>query len=164
MKEIGESFREARETIGISKSEVIKDLNITESQLDNLEDGNINAFKDVFFLKETIKKYAKYLNLDEDDIIDKFNDFMFNYTSRIPVEDILEQTREIKILESKNNENRIVSPYTVKRKKTNGIKYAIIYIISVIILVILVILIVKHFTDKQEKNNYIINNIVEMEM
>ena len=33
MKEIGESFKEARETIGISKSEVIKDLNITESQL-----------------------------------------------------------------------------------------------------------------------------------
>ena len=89
MKEIGESFREARETIGISKTEVIKDLNITESQLDNLEDGNINAFKDVFFLKEIIKKYSKYLNLDEDDIMDKFNDFMFGYTSRIPIEDIL---------------------------------------------------------------------------
>ena len=93
MKEIGESFREARETIGISKTEVIKDLNITESQLDNLEDGNINAFKDVFFLKEIIKKYSKYLNLDEDEIMDKFNDFMFGYTSRIPIEDILEQTR-----------------------------------------------------------------------
>ena len=164
MKEIGESFREARETIGISKSEVIKDLNITESQLDNLEDGNINAFKDVFFLKETIKKYAKYLNLDEDEIIDKFNDFMFNFTSRIPVEDILEQTREINILESKNTENKIVSPYTVKRKKTNGIKYALIYIISVIVLAILVILIVKHFTDKQEKSINTINYIVEREM
>ena len=66
MKDIGNSFRNARETIGISKSEVIKDLDITESQLDNIEDGNINAFKDIFFLKETIKKYAKYLNLDED--------------------------------------------------------------------------------------------------
>ena len=55
MKEIGEAFKEARETIGISKSEVVKDLNITESQLDNLEDGNFNAFRDVFFLKDTIK-------------------------------------------------------------------------------------------------------------
>jgi cytoskeletal protein RodZ len=164
MKEIGESFKEARETIGISKSEVIKDLNITESQLDNLEDGNINAFKDVFFLKETIKKYTKYLNLDEDEIMDKFNDFMFNYTSRIPVEDILEQTREINILESKNSENKIVSPYTIKRKKSNGIKYAIIYIISVIILVILVILIVKYFTDKNEKNINSIDYIIEREM
>ncbi len=166
MKEIGESFKEARETIGISKSEVIKDLNITESQLDNLEDGNINAFKDVFFLKETIKKYTKYLNLDEDEIMDKFNDFMFNYTSRIPVEDILEQTREINIQESKNSENKIVSPYTIKRKKNNGIKYALIYIISVIILVVLVILIVKYFTDKDDNKNNIntMNYIVEKEI
>jgi cytoskeletal protein RodZ len=164
MKEIGESFKEARETIGISKSEVIKDLNITESQLDNLEDGNINAFKDVFFLKETIKKYTKYLNLDEDEIMDKFNDFMFNYTSRIPVEDILEQTREINILESKNSENKIVSPYTIKRKSRNGIKYAIIYILSVIILVILVILIVKYFTDQKVQELNRLDYIVEKEM
>jgi cytoskeletal protein RodZ len=163
MKEIGESFKEVRETIGISKSEVIKDLNITESQLDNLEDGNINAFKDVFFLKETIKKYAKYLNLEEDEIMDKFNDFMFNFTSRIPVEDILEQTREINLMESKNTENKIVSPYTLKKKK-NGIKYAIIYIISVIILVVLVMLIVKYFTDKEEKSINSIDYIIEREM
>ena len=162
MKVIGDSFKEAREVIGISKDEVIKDLNITESQLDNLEDGNINAFKDVFFLKETIKKYAKYLNLDEDEIMDNFNDFMFSYTSRIPVEDILEQTREIKILESKNDENKIVSPYTIKRKTTSGVKYAIIYIISVIILVVLVILIVKYVTDKQlgvEELNYLVERM-----
>ena len=161
MKDIGNSFRNARETIGISKSEVIKDLDITESQLDNIEDGNINAFKDVFFLKETIKKYAKYLNLDEDEIMDNFNDFMFNYTSRIPVDEILEQTREIKILESKNDENKIVSPYTVKRKKSN-VKYVLIYTFAVIILIVLVILIVKYVTDeKVEKKEYY--NIVERE-
>ena len=165
MKEIGNNFREARETIGISKDEVIKDLNITESQLDNLEDGNINAFKDVFFLKETIKKYAKYLNLDEDEIMDDFNDFMFSYTSRIPVDDILEQTREIEILESKNDENKVVSPYTMRKKKSarNSIKYAIIYIISVIVLVILVILIVKYVTDKKVETfdlNYISERMI----
>ncbi len=150
MKEIGESFKEARETIGISKEEVVKDLNITESQLDNLEDGNVNAFKDVFFLKETIKKYAKYLNLDEDDIMDKFNDFMFGYTSRIPVEDILEQTREIKIIERQSDENKVVSPYTLKKKK-NNYKYMIIYIVSLLILLVLVILIVKYTTDQRNE-------------
>ena len=159
MKEIGESFKEARETIGISKSEVIKDLNITESQLDNLEDGNINAFKDIFFLKDTIKKYSKYLNLDEDDIMDKFNEFMFSFTSRIPINDILEQTREIKLLEKQNEVNKVVSPYTIKRKKKSNVKYIIIYVISVIILIALVILIVKFVTDKQMNTlNY---NIVE---
>jgi len=151
MKEIGEKFKEARESIGISKDEVIKDLNITESQLDNLEDGNINAFKDVFFLKETIKKYAKYLNLDEDEIIDSFNDFMFGYTSRIPVDDILEQTREIQILESKNDENKIVSPYTIKRKK-NNYKYMIIYIVSIVIVIILALLIIKYATDSKKES------------
>ena len=159
MKEIGQSFKEARETIGISKDEVIKDLNITESQLDNLEDGNINAFKDVFFLKETVKKYAKYLNLDEDEIMDNFNDFMFNYTSRIPVEDILEQTRELKELEKLKDDNKIVSPYTRKRKESN-FKYIVIYTVAVIVLIILVVLIVKYVTDKQiETLNYI--NLIE---
>ena len=162
MKEIGESFKEARETIGISKEEVIKDLELTESQLDNLEDGNINAFKDVFFLKETIRKYAKYLNLNEDEIMDKFNDFMFGYTSRIPIEDILEQTREINILERQNEENKIVSPYTLKRKK-NNLKYIIIYVVSVIVLVILVILIVKYLTDKKIETKTYIDYTVEKE-
>lgn len=160
MKEIGESFREARETIGISREEVIKDLNITLSQLDNLEDGNANAFKDVFFLKDTIKKYSKYLNLDEDEIMDKFNDFIFGYTSRIPVSDILEQTREIKILEKQNEENKVVSPYTIKRKN-NNFKYIIIYIISVICLVFLVLLIINYITSEKEEMFQNSFNIVE---
>ena len=162
MKEIGQSFKEARETIGISKEEVIKDLNITESQLENLEDGNINAFKDVFFLKETIKKYSKYLNLDEDEIMDQFNDFMFGYTSRIPIDDILEQTREINILETKNLENKVVSPYTLKRKK-NNLKYVIIYSVSVLILIVLVIIIVKYLTDKKVETINNLDFIIERE-
>ena len=95
--------------------------------------------------------------------MDKFNDFMFGYTSRIPIEDILEQTREINIIEKQNEVNKIASPYTVKRKKKSGLKYAIIYIVSVIILVILVVLIVKFITDKTTKealnNNYIVEKM-----
>lgn len=156
MKEIGESFKEARSTIGISKEEVTKDLGITESQLDNLEDGNINAFKDVFFLKEIIKKYAVYLNLDEDDIMDKFNDFIFGYTSRIPISDILEKTREINIAEIKNAENKIVSPYT-KKKENKTFKYIILYTLVVLIIVVLVIILVKTIVDKDEKS--FVNNV-----
>ena len=160
MKEIGESFKEARETIGISKSEVIKDLNITESQLENLEDGNANAFKDVFFLKETIKKYAIYLNLDEDEIIDKFNDFIFGYTSRITINDILEQTKEFKILEKQKEDNKIVSPYTIKRKNNNT-KYIIIYVVSIIVLIMLVFMIIKFITDRDVNTKVIYDNLIE---
>lgn len=160
MKEIGQSFREARETIGISKEEVLKDIGLSESQLDNLEDGNVNAFKDVFFLKDTVKKYSKYLNLDEDEIMDKFNEFIFGYTSRIPVNDILEKTREFEVLEAKNDVNKIVSPYTMpKKKKNSGLKYILIYSVAVIVLIVLVILIIKFVTDKNTNNLDYINNI-----
>jgi cytoskeletal protein RodZ len=147
VKDIGESFKEAREEIGISKDEIIRDLNITMGQLDNLEDGNANAFKDVFFLKDLVKKYAKYLNLDEDEIVSKFNDFIFGYTSRIPVEDILEQTREIRILEKKSNNPKIVSPYTkvISESKT---KYIVLYISGIIVLIILVFFIIAFINTK----------------
>ena len=151
MKEIGESFKKARETIGISKEEVIKDLNITESQLDNLEDGNVNAFKDIFFLKETIRKYSRYLNLDEEENIDKFNDFIFNYTSRIPIEEILEQTKEIEVLENQKGENKIVSPYTIKRKKSK-LKWTILYSLIVLVVVLIIILLIKFITDTRISN------------
>ena len=56
MKDIGTKFQEKREEIGIKLEEAAKDLDITVAQLENLEDGNVNAFKDIFFLKELIKK------------------------------------------------------------------------------------------------------------
>ena len=81
MKDIGTKFQEKREEIGIKLEEAAKDLDITVAQLENLEDGNVNAFKDIFFLKELIKKYVTYLNLDENEIMEDFNDFVFDFTS-----------------------------------------------------------------------------------
>ena len=88
MKDIGTIFKEKREEIGIKEDEAAKDLNITIPQLENLEDGNINAFKDIFFLKDLVKKYAIYLNVDEESIMEDFNDFVFDFTSKIPVQEI----------------------------------------------------------------------------
>ena len=147
MKEIGESFRIARCNIGLSKEEVVKDLNITLGQLDNLEDGNANAFKDIFFLKDIVKKYAIYLNLDSNEIINKFNDFIFGYTSRIPIEDILEQTREFNMIEKKSNNDKVVSPYT-KVKNDYKIKYIVLYVLGVLLLIIIVFLLVIYIANK----------------
>ncbi len=153
MKEIGESFKQARETIGISKEEVIKDLNITESQLDNLEDGNANAFKDVFFLKEIIRKYSKYLNLDEEENINKFNDFIFDYTSRIPIDEILQQTREISFQENEKGENKISSPYTLKQNNRNT-KKIILYFVMIVSIIVLILFLIKYLISRsQEKTN-----------
>ena len=138
MKDIGMSFREARESIGISKSEVVKDLEITESQLDNLEDGNANAFKDIFFLKDLIKKYSVYLNLDEDKIMDSFNSFIFSYTSRIPVDEIMEKTKEINLKE-KNEGDKVKSPYTIRKAKKD-VKKTYLFLILAFVFILFVMI------------------------
>ena len=96
MNEIGEMLKEARESSGVSLNEASKDLDIKVEMLENIEDGRTGAFKDIFELKEYITSYAKYLGLDEKAIIDEFNEYMFEYTSKIPVKDI-EKTIELKL-------------------------------------------------------------------
>ena len=56
-------------------------------------DGDGHIVYDVFSfkdLKDYIEKYAKYLGLDKDEIIDSFNTFMFERTSKIPMDKIEE--------------------------------------------------------------------------
>lgn len=140
MKDIGDRFKEKREEIGISMEEAAEDLGITMAQLDNLEDGNANAFKDIYFLKELVSKYAKYLNIDEDSVMEEYNDFIFNFTSRIPVKEI-----EAKMKEQKQSDfeeiksKKINSPYT--RKKAVKKKLNIIYLYLAIVLIIAVLLV-----------------------
>ena len=159
MKEIGLSFKEARETIGVSKEEVCKDLGLTVAQLDNLEDGNANAFKDIFFLKETIQKYSKYLNLNTDKIMNEFNDFVFDFTSKIPVKEIEQRVEEIKEEEKENEPKKIISPYTKKKPKKdkNKRKVFLIYLFSIIIVITIVFLIVALISLNFKEQSVVIN-------
>ena len=88
MNEIGEELQYARESSGVSLNEASKDLGIKVEILENIEDGRTGAFKDIFELKEYISSYAKYLGLDEQELIDEFNEYMFEYTSKIPIKEI----------------------------------------------------------------------------
>lgn len=128
MNEIGEELHYARESSGVSLSEASKDLNIKVEILENIEDGRTGAFKDIFELKENISNYAKYLGLNDKEIIDRFNEYMFEYTSKIPIKEI-EKTIELKIKEEKKEEDEISSPYTKKNKKYNTWVYVVIYAI-----------------------------------
>lgn len=161
MKDIGTKFQEKREEIGIKLEEAAKDLDITVAQLENLEDGNVNAFKDIFFLKELIKKYATYLNLDENEIMEDFNDFVFDFTSRIPVEEIEEKVKEIVSQNEKETRKKISSPYT--RKKVRKAKMKPVYFFSVItvILVCVTFILLNIFLNKQREFNYLGSEIYE---
>ena len=88
MKEIGEKLKEAREDMGVSINEVAEDLKMRPSQIQNIEEGNMDAFKDIFYLKYFIRDYAKYLGLSYEDMVDDFNEYLFDYTSKISLDDI----------------------------------------------------------------------------
>jgi len=117
LNEIGELLRTTREDSGVSIEEASNDLEIKTLVLENIEDGNIGCFKDIFVLKDYIYNYAKYLGLDPDKIIDEFNEYLFEYTSKIPLEDIEKAMKEQK--KEDLPEKKIVSPYTTSTKKVN---------------------------------------------
>ena len=88
MKEIGTKLKETREENGVSVEEVAEDLKMRPSQIISIEEGKKEDFKDVMTLKYFIRDYAKYLGLDGEKMVDEFNEFLFDFTSKIPVEDI----------------------------------------------------------------------------
>ena len=163
MTDIGNIFKEKREEIGVKVEEAASDLDITVAQLENLEDGNINAFKDIFFLKELIKKYATYLNVDGEKMIEEFNDFVFDFTSRIPVDEIEQKVKEIEKINEKETRKRISSPYT--RKKVRKAKMKLVYFFSIltIILVSATLIFLNVFLSSKKELNYNIGSEITYE-
>lgn len=139
MKEIGEKLKEARENMGVDIDEVSGDLNIPVKQIENLEEGNMEAFKDIFYLKYFIRDYAKYLGLNKEDLVDEFNEYLFDYTSKLSLDEIKKAQKE----EKKDKiEKKIKSPYTIERKQGIYIPPIIIYIAIAVLIVILLYLII----------------------
>ena len=137
MNEIGELLRTTRENSGVSLEEASSDLEIKTLILENIEDGNIGCFKDIFVLKQNIYDYAKYLGLEPDKIIDDFNEYLFEYTSKIPLDDIEKAMKEKQKDEIVSD--KIVSPYTNSTKNANSkIILAIIIALSILVLLVIV--------------------------
>lgn len=131
MNEIGERLKEARESMGISIEEASEDLKIKPSQLIDIEEGKRDAFKDILYLKYFIRDYSKYLGLDYEAMVEDFNEFVFDYTSKISIDDI-------KKTNDKNNKKvkKIVSPYTIDNEKRNNVSISIIVGIIIVIICI----------------------------
>ena len=136
MKEIGVALKEAREDMGVSLDEVASDLKLRVSQLEDIESGNLDAFKDVFYLKYFIRDYAKYLGLNYEEMIDEFNEYLFDYTSKISIDDIRKAKKKINKKKPKE-ERKIVSPYTLERKSVVSIPPFLFYIGVMIVVFII---------------------------
>lgn len=138
MKEIGEEFKEKREEIGITIDEVASDLNKDALLIENLESGNHKVFKDILELKDMVKLYAKYLGLDDEKLLGEVDDFLFEKTSRISIEDIKERLKQEQ--ENKKNEKKIRTPYTIEFENKKNITLIVIIIIVIVLLLVFYLL------------------------
>ena len=129
MKEIGIKLKEKREENGVSVEEAAEDLKLRPNQIISIEEGKKEDFEDVLYLKYFIRDYAKYLGLDGEQLVDEFNEYLFDYTSKIPI-DAIEKAKEQK----KEIKKGFVSPYTVSRKHNFFIPKYIIFIVIIVLL------------------------------
>lgn len=144
INEISEVLKSTREMSGLTLDEVSKDLEISKLYLEQIEDGNIGSFKDIFELKEYLESYAKYLGLDYKEVIDKFNEFMFEKTSKIPMDEIEKAVREKEKEDALSD--RIASPYTKLAPIKDNKQFVITLIIIFILVILAVIWSVKQIT------------------
>ena len=142
MKELGYYLQDTRRSNGVSLEEAASDLNVDVSYLENIESANVRAFKDVYYMRELVKEYAKYLGLSEDKIQDEFNDFLFEHTSKISLDDIMEAKKKKDEEERLDNTKKIQSPYTKeykrKVKKLPFVLAGVIFLLAIIISIVVI--------------------------
>lgn len=148
MKEIGELLKLTREEHAVSIEEAAEDLSLTVNQIENIESGNTRSFRDLYELKEMIINYAKYLGLDTSKVIDEYNDFLFEKTSKISLEDISEARNK-----APSSEALVSSPYTKNYdKKIDFTSLApFVFIFLVLVLIMLIIFLMIRIVDTKEE-------------
>ncbi len=151
MDSIGSLLKETRESSGVKLEEASNDLDIKSEFLLNIENGNIGCFKDIYELKGYLLNYAKYLGLDGDKIIDEFNEYMFEYTSKIPIKAIEKQAQ----IDAKEETGRIVSPYTKKPRKYSKKYYIGVYLIIFLLVILAIFWSIRQITIGNTKTNVI---------
>lgn len=146
MKEIGELLKETRTQNGVSIEEAAEDLNYKLSQLEAIENGDFKNFKDIFLLKCIITDYSKYLGLNSDEIIDEFNEYVFESTSKIPIDDI-EKASKMK------EDAKIMSPYTKQEKEKSKLPLILGIILAILIVAFAVVTIYNSTKDDKPSDN-----------
>lgn len=148
MKELGEYLKQTRIGNGVSITEACEDLELSTSQLENIESGNVKAFKDIYELRDYIKLYAKYLGLNSDKVLDEFNNFLFQHTSKISLEDIVAAQKK---KESEEQEKKVKSPYTKEYKEKFNFWPIIYFILGIVLILLIVYIIVNNISKTPER-------------
>ena len=117
MKELGEYLKKTRIGNGVSLTEACEDLELSTSHLENIESGNVRAYK----------------------VVDEFNDFLFQHTSKISLDDIRSAQKK-----KESEEKKIKSPYTIEHKEKINLWPFVYVIIGVLLLALIIYLVVSN--------------------
>lgn len=159
MKELGEYLKRTRISNGVSVTEACEDLEFSTSQLENIESGNVRAFKDVYDLRESVKQYAKYLGLNPDKVVDEFNSFLFQHTSKISLDDIVAAQKNKESMQKK-----VKSPYTKEYKEKFNYWPFIYGILGVFLFIIILYFVIRTVNKAPKRVDELmgkINNVEE---
>ena len=129
---------------------------MSKDDIENMEEGNVRAFKDMLSLRSKMKEYAKYLGLDSESVADEFNDFLFEHTSKISLSDILEAEKK-----RESEQKKVTSPYTIIKTKKLNYK-AVLGMVAFVLFVILLIVVINKITSPKlpERNIELLNESV----
>lgn len=72
MSIFGETFKNKREELGLSVSEVSQKLDIQERYIQAIEEGNLQSIPGEYYTKNFVSQYAKLLNLDGDKLLAQY--------------------------------------------------------------------------------------------
>lgn len=156
MKDLGQFLKQARLKNGVSILEASEDLNLSTTILENIELGNIKAFKDIYEVKKNIRVYAKYLGLDVEKVSDQFNGFLFQHTSKISIEDIKKSNI--------SNDSKIKSPYTIPYKRKINKLYIIAGVVLFILLVIIIYFIISNLNKAPSRTKELLGKGINYEL
>ncbi len=96
--------------------------------------------------------YTKYLGLNIEEVTKKFNEYMFDYTSKIPMADIEKAQKE---KAQYDDVDRIASPYTKVYPKEKTLPYIITGILVVILVILAVVWSIHEITINNTRTDII---------
>lgn len=153
MVETGETLKSTREASGVSLDEASNDLNIPVIVLEQIEDGSIGAFDDIYELKRMLIEYSKYLGVNTDIVINKFNEYMFDYTSKIPMQEIEKAVREKN--KEKEEDDRVFSPYTRVYPREKTLPYILTGLAIIALVIFAIFWSIKQITVNNDRTDQI---------
>jgi|GEM_PF-4941202 len=112
MDELGRILKTRREELGYSIEDVMDKLKFSKNAIDDLENSTKLSFDDPVFFNLYLKKYANFLELDYDKLVDYYDVFERTQTVKIDPDELKRAQKKAKKAKKKNV--KIKTPFLVE--------------------------------------------------